>query len=332
MVGLVTAVTASVPPAADAVDPLGKGWERGAIIPVGGSTQYAQPASDESIAALRRTGSTHLGLYSNWYMEGLDSSKVFPDEQGTPTDHSLLHAMKQARSRGMSVSLTPVVRPPEWQGNIVPRHTRRWFRSYRDMVAHYAKLAERGDAGTLVVGAELLTMTDRTRHWKRLIELARECFQGELTYSANHIDEAAQIDFWKRLDKIGISAYMPLVRDEPNPSVNELFHAWKRRYVDRIRQLQRLNDRPIVFTEVGYSSRKWTAARPWAVPPGEISQAAQRRPYEALYRVWSRYDWFDGVYWWYWPAGPYDPSNGTPSPRGKAAEQTMRDWNKARHR
>lgn len=330
VVGLVIGAPASGPEDAGAAEPLGKDWQRGAIVWVEGRNAYRRPATDKSIAALAATGSTHLGLYVEWFMESPESGRVFPDSNRTQSDRSVLHAIKEARSHGMSATLTPVVRPPVWQGTIQPRRTGKWFRSYRDMVEHYAELAERGRAGTLVVGAELRTMTGYTSEWKRLIELARKRFPGDLTYSANQLDEATRIGFWKKLDQIGISAYMPLVRDEPNPSVSELVDAWKRQYVDPIAKLERQNDRPVVFTEVGYSSREWTAARPWAVPTGAISQEAQRRPYEALYRVWSRYRWFDGVHWWYWPAGTYDPSNGTPSPRGKAAERTMRAWNMAR--
>lgn len=328
--GLVIASLAGTPADALGVEPLGKKWQRGATIAVGGHDAYARPAVDESITALRATGSRHLSLYAEWFMESADASKVAPDAERTQSDESIIHAVEQARSHGMSVSLTPVVRPPVWQGTIAPRRAGKWYRSYRDMVRHYARLAERAEVETLAVGAELRTMTGDLREWKQVIELARKQFGGDLTYSANQIDEATRIGFWKRLDTIGISAYMPLVRDEPNPSVNELVTAWKRLHVERIAKLERQYDRPVLFTEIGYSSREWTAARPWAVSTGAVSQEPQRRAYEALYRVWSRFKWFRGVHWWYWPAGAYDPSNGTPSPRGKAAEQTMRNWNKAR--
>ncbi len=328
--GLVICSLAGELEAARSVQPLGKDWQRGAIVSVRGRDAYRDPATDESIAALAATGSTHVGLYPEWFMDSSESSHVGPDRDRTPSDGSVLHAMNEARSHGMSISLTPVVRPPGWQGTIVPRRTDKWFRDYREMVGHYAELAERGRAESLVVGAELRSMVDHTSEWKRVIEVARKRFDGDLMYSALPINEAERIDFWKHLDQIGISAYMSLVRDEPNPSVKELVEAWKRRWVGEITRLKRKHDRPVVFTEVGYGSREGTAASPWAVPTGPISQEAQRRPYEALYRVWSRYRWFKGVYWWYWPVGAYDPSNGTHSPRGKAAEQTMRDWNTAR--
>lgn len=330
LAGLLIASFAGAPAGALGEEPLGKKWERGAIIWVDGRKGYEQPSVDESMAALADTGATHVGLYVEWFMEDDDSSKVAPDRERTESDRSLLHAMELARSHGLSATLTPVVRPPHWQGLIDPRRRGKWFRTYRDMVRHYAELAERGGARIFTVGAELRSMTVYESEWKRLIELARKHFSRKLTYSANQLDETSQIGFWKRLDQIGLSAYMPLVGDEPNPSVSELVDAWKDRYVKRIANLERRYDRPVVFTEVGYSSREWTASAPFAVGTGAISQEAQRRPYEALYRVWSRFNWFRGVHWWYWPAGVYDPSNGTPSPRGKEAEQTMRDWNTAR--
>ncbi len=84
-----------------------------------------------------------------------------------------------------------------------------------------------------------------------------------------------------------------------------------------------------MFTEVGYGSWKGTAARPWSSVDGPISQVPQQRAYEALYRVWSQYDWFHGLYWWRWDAARPNPRDGSHDPRGKRAERTMRAWNTA---
>jgi hypothetical protein len=232
----------------------------------------------------------------------------------------------------MSVTVAAVPRPYQtWQGYYEPRNRRRWFRSFRVMIEHYARLAERGGADTLEVGGELITLSSHTARWRRVISVARNHFSGKLTYTANQPEEARRVEFWDQLDYLAMSAYMPLDERRANPTVRRLVRAWKRHgYVDQVRSLQRRNDLPVLFTEIGYQSRMGTAARPWHNVPGRVSEVPQRRAYEAFYRVWSRPSWFRGVYWWRWLAGGYDARDGTHSPRGKDAERVMTAWNRAR--
>lgn len=327
--------TLFAPAGAHGVEPLGAEWHRAAILPAFERDAYAQPYTEESLAALRATGATHVGLYVEWYMANSTASSVSPDRGRTQTNSSIRHFMRQARSLGMTVSLTPVVRVSNgaWQGRIEPRRLGRWFGSYREMVARYARLAEGEDAKLFVVGAELDSISGHGRRWRNVIKDAREAFSGELTYSANWIGGARRFEPWRRLDYIGIAAYMTLVgSSDPTPSVSKLVRAWRKQgHVDAIAELRREHDKPVLFTEVGYASTKGNTAQPWAAGTGPISQEAQRRAYEAAYRVWSERDWFKGIYWWFWAYGGYhNPANGSHSPRGKLAEDTMRSWNTAR--
>lgn len=325
------ALLAATPAPAEAVRPLDADWRRGAVVPAFHDDTYLQRGSDRALRALRRTGSTHVTLFLHWYMRGPRSSRIAPHREETPTDRSVRHAMRKARSLGMSVTLSPVARPRDsWQGSIHPSNLARWFRSYRDMIGHYARLAEAGGADTLVIGAEHRSVSRHTKRWREVVAVARRRFSGELTYLANHVAEASKVRFWDDLDHIAISAYMPL-SNQRNPSVSELVQAWfQRGYVSDIRGLYEQWDLPVVFGEIGYQSRMGTAAQPWADGSGAISQGPQRRAYEAAYRVWSRFDWFDGIYWWRWLPGRHDDRDGTHSPRGKKAEATMRAWHTAR--
>lgn len=315
---------------ASAVRPLGPTWQRGAIIPPGAHT-YSSPRSDNSIAALQASGSTHVNLYVEWFMRNRNASALNPARR-TATDRSLLHAMSTARSKGMASVLTLVVRSSDgtWQALIRPRNRNRWFASYRRMAKRYANLARRGGAQTIVIGAELESMIRYTSKWRKVIRVIRARFPGRLTYSSNQVDGARRVGFWRQLDYVGMTGYMPLARGR-NPSVNRLVRTWKGRgYVHVARRLHQRYRKPVVFTEVGYGSWKGTAARPWASVEGPISQVPQQRAYEALYRVWSQYDWFRGLYWWRWEAGLPNPRDGSHNPRGKRAERTMRTWNTAR--
>lgn len=315
---------------ASAVRPLGPAWQRGAVIPPGAHT-YSSQRFDNAVAALQASGSTHVNLYVEWFMRNRNASALRPARH-TATDRSLLHAMGVARSKGMASVLTLVVRSSDgtWQALIRPRDRGRWFASYRRMARHYATLARRGGAETIVIGAELESMIRYTRKWQRVIRVIRARFPGRLTYSSNQVDGARRVGFWRKLDYVGMTGYMPLARGR-NPSVSRLVHTWRERgYVRAATRLHRRYRKPIVFTEVGYGSWKGTAARPWASVDGPISQVPQQRAYEALYRVWSQHSWFHGLYWWRWDADRPDPRDGSHNPRGKRAERTMRMWNTAR--
>lgn len=314
-----------------AVTPLGDSWHRGAIMPAGSSRVYLERGSDRALRALASTGSDHVNLYVEWFMRNRYSSTVRPLRGATPTDRSVLHAMRKARSLGMTPVVSLIVRSRDgtWQARIDPRNRGHWYASYRGMTRHYARLARRGGAGMMVLCAELESMTEQTRRWRGVIREARGLFPGELTCSANGIGGAKRIHFWDRLDYIGISAYMSL-SEEPNPSVDELTRAWRNRHFPGINRLRRREQMPVLFTEIGYGSGKYTARTPWASVTGSYSQEPQRRAYEAFYRVWSEVPWFRGVYWWRWSPGSYDPHDRSHSPRGKSAEQVMLRWNSAR--
>lgn len=313
---------------APAVAPLGDAWHRGAIMPAGSSNVYLDRGSDRALRALAATGSDHVNLYVEWFMRNRNSSAVRPLRGATPTDRSLLHAMKKARSLGMTPVITLVVRSRDgtWQALIDPRDRGHWYASYQRMTRHYARLAKRGRAGMMVVCAELESMTWQTQRWRRVIREARSLFPGELTCSANAPAGAERIHFWDRLDYIGISAYMRL-SGEPNPSVDELVRAWRKRHVPRIKAIRRSEQAPVLFTEIGYGSGEYTARAPWAPVKGAYSQEPQRRAYVAAYRVWSQFRWFKGIYWWRWSPGSHDPGDRSHSPRGKSAERVMLRWN-----
>jgi VCBS repeat-containing protein len=311
--------------------PLPADWHKGATVTSWWHDDYERPQSDEAIAALAGTGSTHAAILTTWYMSSRTSSRIAPDAQKTPSDAAILRAIAQAKAAGMRVSLKPHV--DVWDGtfraNIAPSSRTTWFTDYRAMMNHYADLARTGGADMLVVGTELTSMSSHNINWRRVIDEVRARFGGELTFAANWIDGAKRVAFWDALDYIGIDAYMPLASGDPNPSVDALVAAWHERcYVADIAALQARYEKPVIFTELGYQSRYGTATTPWGGASGSPAQEPQDRAYEAAYRVWSQVPWFKGIWWWDWRAfGSVDPGDGDYSPRGKRAESTMRRWN-----
>ena len=100
-----------------------------------------------------------------------------------------------------------------------------------------------------------------TERWVTLIEAVRPRFYGgELGYSANW-DHYRPVEFWDRLDFIGMTSYYTLA-DEKNPTVAEIVEKWQPIKRD-ILAWQRRIGKPILLTEVGWCSQEGAATAPW---------------------------------------------------------------------
>jgi hypothetical protein len=315
--------------------------QSGAALTAWWHNNYDLPASDRAIAALADTDANGMELLTTWYMTRPDSSTIAPSATKTPTDASLLRAIKTARRLGLVVVLKPHVdvNTGSQRSDIRPRNPDLWFAAYRRMITHYADLASSAGVNMLVVGTEFGSLSTRTAHWVSVIKTARAHFHGQLTYAAK-LPEATRIRFWGALDYIGIDAYVSLTTPtRTNPKVSQLVKAWRyfrdehgqiHHYYDAIEGLHRIYHRPVLFPELGYQSRYGTA-----IQPGEdlglrhkAAQQPQQRAFEAAYEVWHRVPWLAGIYWWDWRARDPNPNDNGYNPRGKLAEQTMRAWNR----
>ncbi len=306
-------------------------WRKGMNVTAYQPDAFASVTADDSLRELRTTGTTQVAIVPNWYMDAPNSTSVYPDSVKTPTDESVLHAMRKAHELGFDeVMLKPHVdvKDGTFRGEIEPDDRAAWFASYRSMIEHYADLAREGGASLFCVGTELTSMAKDTESFRGVIAAARERFPGTLTYAANRIEGAEEVGFWLDLDLIGIDAYMPL--DTPNPddpSVDELVEAWQP-YVERIEALHERLGKDVLFTELGYESQVRTASEH---PTGEVSQEAQAVAYEAAFQTWADadFEWFQGIFWWDWSAEGLnsETEDGSFRMAGKQAEQILRYWN-----
>jgi hypothetical protein len=306
-------------------------WQRGVNFTTYAADTYGTPASDDSLARLAADGNSNVAILVKRFMANNWSSSIAPTP-ATPTDASLLHAMRTARSLGLQVTLKPQIGllPGGWAGTIHPADPAAWFNSYEATIDHYADLAQQGGASMLIVGTELQTMSGSayTNRWQRLIAGVRRRFSGSLTYASNY-DEFPQIGFWRSLDYLGVDAYWRL-SDSADAPLGDLTAAWSSRgYVERLRRASLAAGKPVLFTEVGYRSIAGSPIHPnWWDTTGSIDPTEQANAYEAAYRAFAGQPWFAGLYWWSWPATlPPDDANGDYTPTFKPAEQVMRNWN-----
>ena len=183
----------------------------------------------------------------------------------------------------------------------------------------------------LSVGVELRSWVT-TRHapsFLPLISDVRRVYRGPLTYSANW-DDVTDTVILGALDVIGINAFYPLA-ERAGATFDELFSGGQR-VAARVRALAGVWHKPVIFTEVGYTTRPDPALRPWEWPDSMrdvvVDEHAQADAYRALLAPVLGEAQFAGFFVWRVYADPDDASQEAEwgfSPRGKLAELVMRD-------
>jgi len=105
-------------------------------------------------------------------------------------------------------------------------------------------------------------------YWVNLIKDTRKHFKGKLLYAAN-FDNFQEVDFWHKLDFIGINAYFPL-RDYNETKDSEdmyeiLLSGWDQVFqkIEQFRRDNNLNRKKVIFTELGYTNRQNSTIEPW---------------------------------------------------------------------
>ncbi len=132
------------------------------------------------------------------------------------------------------------------------------------------------------------------------------------------------------LDVIGVNAFYPLA-EKDGASFDTLLEGGKRVQA-KVRALAETWQKPVLFTEIGYTTRKDPAIRPWEWPDAmtnvRVDEVAQADAYRALIAPLLDEPRFMGFFVWRVYADPDDTSQEAEwgfSPRGKLAELVMRD-------
>ena len=313
-----------------ATPPVDGTWtERGVDFTSYSPDVFPGPAANAQLDRIAATGTKTIAIVVTWYQSDGGAAGPAADPQKSATDDGIRTLAAAAKAKGLTVALKPQVDVLDgtFRGKINPKDPTAWMKTYGDFITHEASLASQIGASTFVVGTELEGLSGRTDDWRALIAQVRQQFGGTLTYAANWVAEAQKVQFWDALDLIGIDAYMPLVKDDPDPTVAELVQGWQQ-WQSQLQQLNQRWGKPVLFTELGYPSRLGAAQHPSQEGDGAISQPAQARAYEAAFRAWDGVPWFHGIWWWDWPADGGDPATdaGSYSPVGKLAEGTLTRW------
>jgi hypothetical protein len=299
---------------------------------------YGSRAYERTVDEAARMGATWVSLTPFgrvWDLAptGIDLTFEVPFKENRA---AMLTAIQKAHARGLRVFLVPHlwVESGEWRGLIDPGDDAawaRWVEAYRAFVLTWAEVAREAEVDLLSVGVELRSWvtTPRAKSMLSIIADVRKVYPGLLTYSANW-DDAADTLIYEALDLVGINAFFPLA-DREGASDEELMRGG-RSVAAKVASLARTLEKPVVLTEIGYTTRVDPAVRPWEWPDAmtavRVDERAQAAAYRALLAPFLDARWCAGFFVWRVYADPDDVSQEAEwgfSPRGKLAELVLRD-------
>lgn len=318
---------------------------------------YGTPACGRALDLVKDLGGTWVALTPFGRMWSNRSAAVDLVFEAPFVDNreAVGRAIDQAHARGLRVMLVPHLwleaggwrgeiepyAPPDrkdaeghylFRGRATPEALREFARSYRRFVLAWADVAEAHRAELFSVGVELRSWATSARaidELRALIQEVRARYHGPLTYSSNW-DDVDDLLIIPELDVIGINAFYPLA-DKAGASRAELF-AGGARVASKVRALAESWGKPVVFTEVGYTTRPDPAVRPWEWPDTmkgvPVDERAQAEAYRAILSGVIGERAFVGFFAWRLFADPDDVSQEAPwgfPMRGKEAELVLRD-------
>ncbi len=300
----------------------------------GYGTEASARAMDEAVLlGANWVALTPFGRVWDLTPEGIDWSFEAPFADNR---RAVIAAVRQAKERGLRVMLVPHlwVESKEWRALIDPGDDAAWAawaEAYALFLLAWADVARESGVDVLSVGVELRSWvtTPRVELMVPIIARVRTVFPGMLTYSANW-DDAERTLLWDAVDLVGINAFYPLA-EKDGAGLSELARGGER-VAGELSALSQELRKPILLTEVGYTTRKDPAVRPWEwpedLPNVVVDEEAQADAYRALLGPMIHSDFCAGFFVWRYYADPDDVSQEAAwgfSPRGKLAEVVLRD-------
>ncbi|HEV2385853.1 MAG TPA: hypothetical protein VGS20_01230 [Candidatus Acidoferrales bacterium] len=289
------------------------------------TAEFPDPyASVDALRALDRLapyGVDAVALVAfGWCSPRRPAVRMNTDINSWESDQGITDLARLAHSRGMKVMLKPQLWVPGGSAtNLDFRDApdrEQWFEQYSAFLDHYARLAVEIHADLFTVGVEMARLSRYEADWRRLIAGVRQIYPGPLVYAANFGPDFQNVAFWDALDYIGLDEYYPLPADLST--------------ADLVRRVERVAiefRRPVLFTEVGFSSFAHPERRPWDLSPRRLSLDDQARCYQAIFQAFYAKPWFAGMYWWnVGTDGAGGSSDGSFSPWGKPAMEVVRNW------
>ena len=298
-----------------------------------GSEPYARAVAEAKAMGATWVSLTPFGRVLDLKPTGIDLSFEAPFEQNRA---AVVAAIEQAHAAGLKVLIVPHlwVESGEWRALVDPPTEAgwaTWAAAYQRFAVTWAKVAAEGRAEMFAVGVEQRSWVTSTHapSYADTIRAVRSVYPGLVTYSANW-DDVDDTTILGELDVIGINAFFPLAEREG--ATRKDLVAGGERVRQKVERLAERWNKPVMFAEIGYTTRRDPALKPWEWPDGMknvvVDQAAQADAYFGLLAPMLASPRFVGFFVWRVYADPDDVSQESEwgfSPRGKLAERVMCD-------
>jgi hypothetical protein len=180
----------------------------------------------------------------------------------------------------------------------------------------------------VAIGTEIRKISiNQPAYFETLIDDVRRIYDGKITYASNW-DNYKNIQFWKKLDYIGIDAYFPSSKNK-TPEVKDLIQS-NTSIALELESFADQHRKKILFTEFGFESKDFCAAGHWEVSEEtkKTNLLAQKNSYQAFFESYWNQDWVAGGFAWKWfynhnKAGGTQNSKFTP--QNKPAEKILKN-------
>lgn len=245
----------------------------------------------ERLHRIKESGASHVSFLVFICQKGLDSN--YPGEC-----HDFAGELQKkvrwagfAKKEGLTFDIYPLAYSLNdkgdwvWRGLFKPTDVEKWFSNYGLLIQKITTQSSLLGASYQVVGSEMVSLHKYENRWTELAQRLKSKYKLPLMMNINWSEKFPK--FWNEFDFIGVSAYFPVAKSA-NSSVKEMMASWKS-IKDRLLRQSRHYQKPLVFTEIGYSSVNASAVIPYDYNYSgrKVDMEEQRRAFEAFRRVWQ---------------------------------------------
>ncbi|MHA1282023.1 MAG: glycoside hydrolase family 113 [Promethearchaeota archaeon] len=279
-------------------------FQKGMSFTTWGAYSFNSTQAKEEIIKMKEIGIEWIAVNIWWYQESITSSEIYAG-RWTDTAANITAFFKYIHSQGMKILFKPMLDPEDgnWRSNIIASDE--WIKEYARFIKYTAEIAENGSVEIFSIGCEMGNWQTKSDDVVALIEDVRKIFSGKLTYAANH-DSFWYIDWWDKVDIIGLDAYFPFTLSY-NPSLEDMISVWNGFY-DEFNKFQKKWQKPIIFAEIGCQNRDGCN-----IAPNDVKFTTKQDEdefkmfYESFFKskIWTA-PWFKGAYWWIWDCREID--------------------------
>jgi hypothetical protein len=324
-----------------------------------GPFPYGSAEMNAALDAAAATGVEWIQLSFVWYVASINStagpyevvkSPSCPSgapfhNASSPSTPAVVSTIQYAHSKGLKVSLRPMI-DPDWnqpannpndcyRGDIgngfSSAEWTEWFENYNTWLLTWVDVANTNAVEAFCVGAELTATESQQAEWKNTVAAVRSAYSvenGIVYYSAT----AAGSKFpWEVSDVIGIDVYpnLGLTGDPTQATVEELVAGWQFT-IKTLGQLSASNNgKAVMFAESGICSVNktglYTNPAFWACYTYPVSEDVQAKYYQSLFEAAWQEEWMGGVFFWKW-AWQGGQGDQTFFPLNKTAQNVMKEY------